>query len=37
LKTVLSDFNKLFVEDVAKYREEVSKANVALFAEQPPL
>ncbi len=37
LKTVLADFNRLFAEDVAKYRDEVRKANVTLFPEQPPL
>jgi hypothetical protein len=34
---VLADFNKLFAEDVAKYRDEVRKANVMLFGELPPL
>jgi hypothetical protein len=37
LKTVLADFNKLFAEDVAKYRDEVRAKNVTLFAEEPPL
>lgn len=37
LKTVLADFNKLFAEDVAKYRDEVRAANVSLFGELPPL
>jgi photosystem II stability/assembly factor-like uncharacterized protein len=37
LRSVLADFNKLFAEDVAKYREEVRARNVALFAEEPPL
>ena len=35
LRTVLADFNKLFAEDVAKYRE--ATKNVTLFAEEPPL
>jgi hypothetical protein len=37
LRTVLADFNKLFTEDVAKYREEVRAKNVTLFGEEPPL
>ncbi|HYC92925.1 MAG TPA: hypothetical protein VEO54_27215 [Thermoanaerobaculia bacterium] len=37
LRTVLADFNKLFAEDVAKYRQEVQAKNVTLFAEEPPL
>lgn len=37
LKTVLADFNRLFAQDVAKYRDEVRVANVNLFAEEPPL
>jgi photosystem II stability/assembly factor-like uncharacterized protein len=37
LRTVLADFNKLFAEDVAKYREEVRAKNVTLFGEEPPL
>jgi photosystem II stability/assembly factor-like uncharacterized protein len=37
LKTVLADFNKLFAEDVAKYRDEVRAKNVTLFGEEPPL
>lgn len=37
LREVLADFNRLFAEDVAKYREEVRAKNVALFAEEPPL
>jgi hypothetical protein len=37
LKTVLADFNKLFAEDVAKYREEVRAKNVVLFPQDPPL
>ncbi|HEX6084489.1 MAG TPA: hypothetical protein VF266_08180, partial [Thermoanaerobaculia bacterium] len=37
LRTVLADYNKLFAEDVAKYREEVRAKNVMLVAEDPPL
>jgi hypothetical protein len=37
LQNVLADYNKLFAEDVAKYREEVRKSNVTLFGEEPPL
>ena len=37
LKVVLADFNKLFAEDVAKYRAEVRAKNVVLFPEEPPL
>jgi len=37
LQTVLADFNRLFAEDVAKYREDVRKANVSLLNEEPPL
>ena len=37
LKTVLADFNKLFVEEVAKYRTDVRAKNVVLFPENPPL
>ena len=37
VRTVLADFNRLFAEDVAKYRDEVRKANVVLFPEEPPL
>jgi len=37
LKSVLADFNKLFAEDVAKYRAEVRAKNVVLFPEEPPL
>jgi len=37
LRDTLADFNKLFAEDVAKYRDEVRKANVLLISEEPPL
>lgn len=37
LRETLTDFNKLFAEDVAKYREEVRKENVQFLAEEPPL
>ncbi|HET8796385.1 MAG TPA: hypothetical protein VFO89_01770, partial [Thermoanaerobaculia bacterium] len=37
LRDTLTDFNKLFAEDVAKYREEVRKENVTLLPEQPPV
>ena len=37
LRAVLTDFNKLFAEDVAKYREEVRKATVVLLPEQEPI
>jgi photosystem II stability/assembly factor-like uncharacterized protein len=37
LRETLIDFNKLFAEDVAKYREDVRKENVVLLPEQPPL
>ena len=37
LRRVIADFNKLFAEDVAKYREEVRAKNVTLFGEEPPL
>ncbi|HEY0372153.1 MAG TPA: hypothetical protein VGD79_09130, partial [Thermoanaerobaculia bacterium] len=37
LKTVLADFNKLFAEDVAQYREQVRTKNVVLLPEEPPL
>lgn len=33
LRAVLADYNKLFAEDVAKYREEVRKQNVVLLPE----
>jgi photosystem II stability/assembly factor-like uncharacterized protein len=37
LKAVLADYNKLFAEDVAKYRDEVRARSVGLFGEEPPL
>ncbi|HUP60409.1 MAG TPA: hypothetical protein VNA69_08330 [Thermoanaerobaculia bacterium] len=37
LRAVIADFNKLFAEDVAKFREEVRKGNVILFPEWEPL
>jgi photosystem II stability/assembly factor-like uncharacterized protein len=37
LRTVIADFNKLFAEDVAKYREEVRAKNVGLFADEPAI
>ncbi len=37
LRETLTEFNKLFAEDVAKYREEVRKANVLLVPEDTPL
>lgn len=37
LREVLADFNKLYAEDVAKYRTEVLAEKVTLFPEDPPL
>ncbi|HEX8618065.1 MAG TPA: hypothetical protein VF911_10810, partial [Thermoanaerobaculia bacterium] len=37
LKVVLADLNRLFAEDVAKYREDVRKGNHVLLQEQTPL
>ncbi len=37
LRAVLADYNKLFAEDVAKYRADVQAKKVGLFAEEPPL
>ncbi|HEX8407401.1 MAG TPA: hypothetical protein VF883_00935 [Thermoanaerobaculia bacterium] len=37
LREVIADFNKLFAEDVARYRAEVRAKNVVLFPEDPPL
>jgi len=37
LRVVLADFNKLFAEEVAKYREEVRAKNVVLLPEEAPL
>ncbi|HYI12245.1 MAG TPA: hypothetical protein VEK57_24540 [Thermoanaerobaculia bacterium] len=37
VREVLADFNKLFAEDVAKYREEVRKASVQLLPEVEPI
>ena len=37
LRAVLVDFNKLFAEDVARYREEVRKGNLVLLPEEKPI
>ncbi|HYH09559.1 MAG TPA: hypothetical protein VEK11_21100 [Thermoanaerobaculia bacterium] len=37
LRTVLADFNRLYAEDVAKYREDVRKQSVNLLNEDPPV
>lgn len=37
LRTVLAEFNKLYAEDVAKYREEVRAKSVNLLNEDPPI
>jgi hypothetical protein len=37
LRAVLADYNKLFAEDVAKYREEVRKASLVLLPEEKPI
>jgi photosystem II stability/assembly factor-like uncharacterized protein len=37
LRNVLADYNKLFAEDVTKYRDEVRARNVALFGEVDPI
>jgi hypothetical protein len=37
LRKVLEDFNKLFAEDVAKYREEVRKGSVELLPALEPI
>lgn len=37
LRTVLADMNKVFAEDVAKYREQVRTANLVLLPEEKPL
>jgi photosystem II stability/assembly factor-like uncharacterized protein len=37
LRAVLVDYNKLFAEDVAKYREEVRKGNLVLVPEVEPI
>lgn len=37
LRNVLADYNKLFAEEVAKYRDEVRKQNLVLLPEWPPL
>jgi hypothetical protein len=34
---VLADYNKLYAEDVAKFREEVRKLNVQLLPDVEPL
>jgi photosystem II stability/assembly factor-like uncharacterized protein len=37
LRTVLADYNRLYAEDVAKFREEVRKLNVQLLPDVEPL
>jgi photosystem II stability/assembly factor-like uncharacterized protein len=37
LRTLLVDYNKLFAEDVARYREEVRKAAIMLLPDEKPL
>jgi len=37
LRTVLADVNKLFAEDVTKYRESVRTANLVLLPEEKPI
>ena len=37
LKKALEGFHRLFAEDVARYREEVRKANLVLLPEEPEL
>jgi hypothetical protein len=37
LRTVLADVNKVFAEDVAKYREQVRAGNLVLLPEEKPL
>ncbi len=37
LRKVLEEFNKVFAEDVAKYREEVRKGNLVLVPEVEPI
>jgi photosystem II stability/assembly factor-like uncharacterized protein len=37
MRPVIADFNKLFAEDVAKFREDVRKANLVLLPEEPAL
>jgi photosystem II stability/assembly factor-like uncharacterized protein len=36
-KEALAEFNKLFAEDVAAFRQKVSQAGIGLLAEQPPI
>jgi photosystem II stability/assembly factor-like uncharacterized protein len=36
-RSVLAEFNRLYAEDVAKYREAVRKQNLVLLPEEPPL
>ncbi|HEV8581552.1 MAG TPA: hypothetical protein VGX68_21000 [Thermoanaerobaculia bacterium] len=36
-KAVLADFNKLFAEDVAAFRQKVAEAGIGLFGEQGPI
>jgi hypothetical protein len=37
LRTVLADYNRLFAEDVARFREEVRKLNVQLLPDVEPI
>jgi photosystem II stability/assembly factor-like uncharacterized protein len=37
LRNALAEFNKLYAEDVAKYREDVRKANLVLIPEEKPI
>ncbi|HEX6641437.1 MAG TPA: hypothetical protein VF215_10015, partial [Thermoanaerobaculia bacterium] len=37
LRSALVELNKLYAEDVAKYRDEVRKANLVLIPEEKPL
>jgi hypothetical protein len=37
LRAVVTDYNKLFAEDVARYREAVRKSSVNLLPEEDPL
>src|SRR6185295_9374077 len=37
VKAALADFNKLFSEDVAAFRQKVAEAKIDLLAEQPPI
>ncbi len=37
VKAVLADFNKLFAEDVAAFRQKVAEAGIGLLGEQRPI